>query len=479
MKTAKNTVYQLLGRILGVATSILVVVLLARMWGPASLGQYTTVTVIVGFFGFLAGQGINMLVVRETARNPEQIGVQFGNLLGLSLVLAVITLAVLYLFSRFFLNETEFIQVILLGGIWMILGIWISMFSGVFYAFEHMEYEFIVQMLQYSVTLVLVPIVIYYDYRLSNLFLALIAGRFIGLIACFIFYKYKIHKELRLYWHYTVWRDLLRKTLPFSINALLILVYIQIDVLLIGRLHGEEDVGFYRAASSLVLQLPILIIAVNNSLLPRMSRYFKTNMLALKHTTGESVQYAAALAFPMFFGLFLLADQIVNLFYTSQFEPSIIVLQILAIMIPLRYINNSLATTLTASDRQSQRTLAVFIGAAVNVIMNLWLISYWSYVGAGVATVITDFVICIFLLRLGAKALLPDSLLSLLWRPFLAGLFMGIYLMLVRFLPIWILIPSAAFVYGGILYSLGGIYRDQFNVISSRLVGQARLRLSN
>jgi O-antigen/teichoic acid export membrane protein len=53
-------------------------------------------------------------------------------------------------------------------------------------------------------------------------------------------------------------------------------------------------------------------------------------------------------------------------------------------------LGNTLSLSLVAADRQKARMIAVAVAAGLNVALNLALIPRWSYLGAGIATVICE-----------------------------------------------------------------------------------------
>ena len=60
------------------------------------------------------------------------------------------------------------------------------------------------------------------------------------------------------------------------------------------------------------------------------------------------------------------------------------------LVIPIRMLGNTLSLSLSATDRQRHRMIAVAAAATLNVALNVVLIPIWSYLGAAVATIICE-----------------------------------------------------------------------------------------
>jgi O-antigen/teichoic acid export membrane protein len=183
---------------------------------------------------------------------------------------------------------------------------------------------------------------------------------------------------------------LLRRTTPFAIDDALSLAYVRIDAVLIGIIQGTTAVGLYQAAANLVIYLNILPRMLNFSLYARMSRAWPGDSDGLRRLRDASLRLVGAFGVPLMVGAILLASEIIRTIYGPQFDGAITAFRLLALVIPIRMLANTLGTALTAVDRQTQRMWAVAGAAVTNVLLNLYAIPRWSYLGAAVVTVITE-----------------------------------------------------------------------------------------
>jgi len=111
------------------------------------------------------------------------------------------------------------------------------------------------------------------------------------------------------------------------------------------------------------------------------------------------------------------------LHFRDQSAPA---LQILALALGFAFVNNAFIGALNASDRQSSFTWAAAWSLVANVALNLALIPRFGYLGASVATVLTEVVLGAVAWILTARHVGRVPVLALSWRIVLAGLVMGV-----------------------------------------------------
>ena len=208
-----------------------------------------------------------------------------------------------------------------------------------------------------------------------------------------------------------------------------------------------------------------------------MSRAWPGQVAELRRLLDSSLLILGAIAMPITIGSLLLAPRVFGVLYGSSFDRAVLAYQLLVPIIPLRMLGNSLGTALTASDRQTQRTIAVGVAAAVNVGLNLILIPRWSFFGAVAATIVTEtglFVVYAVMVRRVSGA---TSLLTAIVVPGLACAPLAGAIMLLSHLPLAVVVLVAGAVY---LIALSGlvVLGSRERSLHPRAVAIAYLRLS-
>lgn len=146
-------------------------------------------------------------------------------------------------------------------------------------------------------------------------------------------------------------RSLLRFGGHLSAAQLFWMFFSQIDILICAKFLGNEVLGFYSLAMHLA-SLPSQRISglVNQVAFPTFSR-----MQSEVHKVGVNMLLGAQIlsffAFPILWGMSSIAPEIVEVMLGPKWTPSVLPLQLIAIIIPLRMIGNFVQVAIQATGR--------------------------------------------------------------------------------------------------------------------------------
>ncbi|NND05961.1 MAG: hypothetical protein HKN87_06245 [Saprospiraceae bacterium] len=188
---------------------------------------------------------------------------------------------------------------------------------------------------------------------------------------------------------YTKW--LLKKSLPYALVLLLMLLYTRMDGVMIERLlpDGQEQAGIYAASYRILDAFNMLGLLFAGLLLP---------MFAKLIAQQESIETLASMAGSMLWTIsttvvvisIFWADELIFLLYKSATPYWSKVYQLLIgsfIAVSLGYVYGTL---LTAGEQIQAMNRFFFIGVLLNFFLNLVFIHYWKAMGAALATLITQ-----------------------------------------------------------------------------------------
>jgi len=203
---------------------------------------------------------------------------------------------------------------------------------------------------------------------------------------------------------------------------------------------------------------------VVSALYPVMSRYFIASKDSLETFTVLSSKYMAIIGFPIAIGCFVLANQFIALFYDGQYTVSIIAFRILALFIPIRLVSNITGTLLTTINRQSLRTISVGFSALFNIVLNAAMIPYLSYIGASIATVLSEVFLYFVFIYFISKHYKKLELHKHFIKPLIASLMMGGFVFYFKGVNLLLLIILASLVYFMILLLLRTFTQEDKNI---------------
>jgi O-antigen/teichoic acid export membrane protein len=268
-------------------------------------------------------------------------------------------------------------------------------------------------------------------------------------------------------------RGLLALSWPLMLNNLLNSLFFRIDAVLLKPMAGEVALGHYATAYKFIDGLQIIPSTFVLALFPVLSRQAAGQPHELVRAFGLGLKVLLVLALPISVGTTLLAEPIVGLLAGPAFLPdSALALQVLIWFLPFSFVNGLTQYVLIAVNRQRWITFSFFIAAAANLALNLWAIPRYGFLGAAVATVVSEWVLLAPFWYAVRQHVGPVPLLGLTWRPTLAALIMGLVVYWARDLNPWLAIPLGALVYTVALLALGTAREEELRALrQARVAG--------
>lgn len=210
-----------------------------------------------------------------------------------------------------------------------------------------------------------------------------------------------------------------------------------------------------------------------------MSRHYGVSKDRVGQTYFSFFKFLFSLSLPIAVGTALLANQIIIWLYTEEFANSGLVLAILIwAFIPLN-LSYLAGTVATSTDKEKQSAKVYALAALLNLSINAVVIPIWGYLGAAIATVITEVVaFVLFYSTLHSEFPLTDFKNTLV-KPVLAGTVMGgvIYSLPLNW-PIGLHIVMGAVVYMVVLFALKPFNQTELALIQGLWLGlRRRLKL--
>ncbi|MBI4493317.1 MAG: flippase [Chloroflexi bacterium] len=444
-------------------------VLLPRYLGDVNLGKFAFALALTSLVGLAADLGTATYLAKEIARAPARAAALTANALAmrvpLSLLAGLLAVAVVNL-AGYDLLTRQVVYVLCLGIVASAMG---NVVLGSLQGLQAMK-----ALAAYSVATRLgfaglAGAVLLGGAGPAEVAVAWVASLALGLAVGLQALLGRV--RLSPWTDWGAWRSILLGGLPFFVWQAALLVYGQIDAVLLSLLTHDAVVGWYTAAYRVVMIpafVPTIIVTV---LFPALSAA-AGDRPAFHALARRAVQAVLLLSLPMALGIMLLPDKLIGLLgYPERFTHSIVPIVLLAAHIPLVGVDMALGTALNTLDRQRQWALAGVAAAVLNPLLNLVTIPYAQAtygngaIGAAAITTLTE----VFMLAAGLR-LLPAGVLGRATlvdaaRCVAAGLAMAGVVWLARDLPLAIPVLLGALVYGGACLALGAVSRSDLEQV--------------
>lgn len=467
---AKNTGALTLMHIVTMGLGLIFTVSLARCFGDIAFGKYSFALAFTALFAVLMDLGFNSLTIREVARDKTLARKYMGNILIIKLFLSIIffVLVVTAVNLMHYPSDTKIIVYIF--GASTVLNSFGGLFRAIFHAFEKMEYDSLLTIIQQVVVVSLGLTLLFLGYNLIPVVSVFLLGSIINVVFSLIVTVKKFAKpEFEV--DFAFWKRTIITAIPFSLTTVFISIFDKIDIVMLSMMIGDAPVGWYSAAYRLVAALLFIPGVFLGAIYPVLSKFYVSSANSLEITYEKSFRYLFIIAFPIGVGTMLLADKIILLIYGDGFIHSIIALRILIWMFVLSCASWLLSVVLLSINRQAILALFTGIGAIFNVVSNLFVIPRMSYVGASITTIATESILFILLFYVISKYLHRLPLFKITMKPAIAGIIMGITIYYIGNVNLFMIVMVASAVYFAVLAVIGEITKEDLQLIK-RIVGR-------
>jgi len=182
--------------------------------------------------------------------------------------------------------------------------------------------------------------------------------------------------------------DLLREGIVLGAVGVVGLLYLRIDVVMLGLLNGDAEVGLYFTAARVLEASFIVPHIVMLVIFPLLAKSNDVQHLLRRTIVGLGLSgVLAALA------LAGAGRWVVPQIYGADWARTGDILVLLSLAAPAVFLGYCLTQALVAKDLQERYLVVALIGLILNIGLNLFLIPQFGGMGAAGATVITEIVV--------------------------------------------------------------------------------------
>jgi O-antigen/teichoic acid export membrane protein len=390
-RIARNTIFSAIGE----GSNILLFLLgflAARYLAPEAFGAYSAAFAFVGIFRILPDFGMAYASTLEISRDRSLAGRLIGNLLGFQGVLSILTVALCLCLGRMLFPAPEdritWTAIVLLS-FDLVLKSAKATLRWLLKGFQRFGTEAVSLLLE--------------RFALLALGLAsLRAGRgAIGFVLVFVIVRSFDTTGLWVYTNARVlrlrpardpalWAELLRKGLPFAYVGLVITLLFQVDIVLLERMRGAAEAGFYSAPVRILEGLTLVPRILGYALLPTMAALNVRSPSAVGDLYRRGQKYLLLAGLPLAaFGL-LASGPFIRLVFGRDYGESIPLAQVLLPTALFMFLSNFSETTLACVSRWGTIVVTSTLALLLNVALNALWIPVYGGRGAALARLLAE-----------------------------------------------------------------------------------------
>lgn len=409
----QNTGWMFIMRVFSMVVTLVSTLLVARNLGPTNFGQISYATSFVGIFSFIASLGIDSVLYRELIKFPDKRNVLLGTSFKIKLYAGIITaIAVSILASVWTTDDVSRVLIFILS------------ITFVFNSFQIIAYEFqarveskyvsIIAFLMNFVLCALNVIIVLSGKGVIFLALALVIQSILYAVSYWFIYTKKV-KESIYSWKFDkqIALMILKDSWPLIFTSAFIMIYSEIDQIMLKSMIDAHAVGIYDSAVRVVEAWYFIPSIIVSSFFPAMinakisSREVYIKRMRKLYTFMFVMSLVLALASTVF------ASLIMHILYGNAFSSGIPILQVYTWSLIGTFIGNLLMNHLIAENQTKVSFVVSFIPMVLNILLNIIFIPKFGVIGPAYATLIayssTPFVVLFFKkTRAGAMELIKN-----------------------------------------------------------------------
>jgi O-antigen/teichoic acid export membrane protein len=475
-RALRFTILILVARIVSRLLALVAVVTIGNALGDSRFGQMQTAVTYTALVGAITDVGFTALYVREGARQQRELTRYFNNVASIKLFLIAISLPILAACLWFAGIESLLLPAFAL----LVLSGYSLLLRSTLYALQRLSFE-IAEIVPETAVILGMALIGAHIHAGPGFFLWAYAASS-GFATAYFVAVLLGRRILRPRWQLeaALFSGWIRAGIPLGITYLLTTVYFKLDVPILQHYRSYAEVGWYTFAYRPFEALLFIPATLRTVVFPVLSIYYRDAPNRVLASADKLFKGLAIMGWPITVGLYLLAPQFISLL-TTKYPESAASLRILAIAVVFMFVDNTFATVLNAVDRQKLYAYVALSGLVINVGLNLVLIPRFGYLGASWATVVTEMGLVVTGWLALRSALGPLHVVRSCWKPFVAGVAMGVF--------VWLCNPHgrlavvgvtllAALIYAGMLVLLRTADEEERSIIR-RVLGGRRARTSS
>ena len=392
-----NTSWIIGGQIIKNLLGFVVSIMTANMLGPSNFGVLGYITSITNLFTAIANLGLGNIIIKEIIKNKGKEGTVVGTAMTMQTISSSISYGLVVL-TIFVLNKTD--KIMMICALLQSLTLVFSTFDNISYYFQsRLESKFptIISMAAYFVMqgykiILLVT-------KKSVEWFAFAATLDIAIVGIVLVICYKARKGPKLGFSLDIAKALLKQSGPFIIAGSVSVIYTSLDRIMLKELLGATDpVAYYNVAYTISHVWVFVVSAFISSFSPLIYEALHEEGAdgdVYKVRTRQMYCLTFWLGAMASIAIMIITPFLIKYAYKEVYRVAIVPTMILTWASVFAYLGVARGVQFVCENKQKYISLLALLTVVVNASLNVILIPRLSVVGAAIATLVSEFFVCI------------------------------------------------------------------------------------
>lgn len=390
----KNFIWLFISEFFSKGVMFFLAIILARYLGANNYGKFNFALAYTALFSILADFGLSTLLIREVSRNSERRDDYLDHVITLKIVMSIISSVAIVLSAIFINQPTEIKNFIYIFAIYTIASSFNDFLRSIFRSFQKMQYEAYSKFFQSLVLFTLILIFIFQKIDTKGIVIiyTIVAILTILFNIFFVFKKTKSIFKFRA--NKTILKEIVKMSWPFAVSSFFVLIYMKIDVLMLGTLNKNDSVvGIYSAIYNFLYTFAFFPDMVVNTVYPSMSHFYhNSDIRTLKKYYFNVFKIFFLSGSLLVLASFLFPKTIIMIVFGKEFITGAGTLSIISLAVFISFISHANLVFMNSVNLERKYLYSTIAAALLNVGLNFYFIPRFSMLGAAWSTVISEIV---------------------------------------------------------------------------------------
>lgn len=404
-KLLRNTGFVFVSGIANKVFSFVALAYTARVLGKADFGFYTLIGTFTFFFSYFGNFGIGPMTIREISRDKTKVKELFNHIISLRLCLIALSFPILMFIVNLLDYRKDIKYLILIAGFSSLFSTFSDAFNTLYIAFERFKVPSLISVLISFLSSISNILILYFGYGLKGLIIISFIGTFLGAVISGVWVRQRFFKY-KLAFHLPIWKDLISRSLQFSVITFLQQGRMYLSILFLsklpGPLPGEVAIGYYYPASSLCQGALVLSNSFRLAALPAIASN-SSDIKMIQSIINKSTKILFFFVIlPLIVFTTFFPKKIIAIVYGNEYLLSAGTLTILGWAYAFMIFNTPVTVALFAVEEIRRFIPWAILLFCINIAILVPLIMYYSFLGVAIAFLISgiiDTVVRNYLLR--------------------------------------------------------------------------------
>ncbi len=407
--------------IMGKSMRLILVVAVARLLGPETMGLFAFSLSLVGIFEIINNWGFNKFIERDISRNPEKTGKFISEIYFSKLIIYFSSFVVVFIIT-IFIQEDIKRQLVWIAMFNMFFTTFFQATNSFFRAHQKPVYEVISRTIWRTFSTGAGLTVLWLGFGIVILALSGLITQIIVCVPYITAFIWRFRQQIKMPRLPEI-TSLMDKTWRFLLIRIVQKIFNSIDILMLSWISTDFHTGLYAISVRLSGAFSMIPQGFSGAFFPVISKLSESNPNEFNKMFGFYYRtlVLAGVGICVFFLGF--AEDLIVIIFGDKYIDAIPTLMILSLGVLLSFATRPLTNAVIAMGKEHYALRFFSICALSNVLLNLIAIPLFQETGAAYTTIISKVLLIILVcVVLGKKMLRSINFASFTIRPLLAGL---------------------------------------------------------